>query len=146
MSEVNMGYGPGARHADHELDEEQCWSLLGSSGIGRLGFVHEGRVAVYPVGYIVSQGAVFVRTSREGTIARSLPSQGAALETDSLQPAVKAGWSVLVNGTAEAVEDEAELTRLFGLAAEEPWAGGVRDLFVRIRPERLSGRQVYLAP
>ncbi|GAB3281584.1 hypothetical protein GCM10027449_22740 [Sinomonas notoginsengisoli] len=147
MSEVNSSfrYGHEARHEDYELDAEQCWSLLGSSGVGRFAFVHEGRIAIYPVGYLVYAGAIHFRTSQEGTVARSLPQDGIALQVDATQPSVQAGWSVLVSGSAEAVEDAEELTELFGRMVNEPWAGGVRDRFVRIRPDHLSGRRVYLA-
>lgn len=147
MSEVNASfvYGQGARHEDYELDAEQCWSLLGSSGVGRFAFVHAGRVAVYPVGYLVYGGAVYFRTSPGGTVSQSLPQDGVALQIDAAQPAQKSGWSVMVSGSAETVHDSAELTALFGQMAEEPWAGGVRDLFVRIRPSELTGRRVYLA-
>ena len=145
MSELNLDYGPGARHEGHELDEERCWALLGASGLGRVGFVAEGRVKVFPVNYIVLHGAVYFRTSREGEIAANLPQQGVALQTDSASPALQSGWSVLVSGPAEAVEDLEELTVLFGRMTAEPWAGGVRDLFVRLAPEAVSGRQVYLA-
>jgi nitroimidazol reductase NimA-like FMN-containing flavoprotein (pyridoxamine 5'-phosphate oxidase superfamily) len=145
MSDLNVSYGLGARHEDHELAEERCWALLGASGVGRVGFLHEGRVAIYPVGYVVLHGSVFFRTSREGSIAKSLPQAGVSIQTDSQQPSVQAGWTVLVSGDAEAVEDAEELTRLHGLMENEPWAGGIRDLFVRVTPTGISGRQVYLA-
>lgn len=147
MSEVNASfvYGQGARHENYELDAEQCWSLLGSSGVGRFAFVHGGRVAVYPVGYLVYGGALYFRTSQDGTVSQSIPQDGVALQIDATQTAQKSGWSVMVSGSAEAVEDSSELTALFGRMTDEPWAGGVRDLFVRIRPEELSGRRVYLA-
>lgn len=145
MSELNLDYGPGARHESHELDEERCWALLGASGLGRVGFVAEGRVTVFPVNYIVLHGAVYFRTSREGQVAANLPQQGVALQTDSASSALQSGWSVLVTGVAEAVEGREELTVLFGHMTAEPWAGGIRDLFVRIVPESVSGRQVYLA-
>ena len=145
MSDLNLDYGPGARHESHELDEERSWALLGASGLGRVGFVAEGRVKVFPVNYIVLHGAVYFRTSRDGEVASNLPQQGVALQTDTSNPAIQSGWSVLVSGPAEAVEDREELTVLFGHMTEEPWAGGIRDLFVRIAPESVTGRQVYLA-
>ncbi|MDQ4488688.1 pyridoxamine 5'-phosphate oxidase family protein [Sinomonas sp. ASV486] len=147
MSEVGSSfrYGHEARHEDHELDVEQCWSLLGSTGIGRFAFVDDGRVAVYPVRYLVHSGALYFRTTPDGTVARGLPQGGVALQLDAADPATQSGWSVLVSGRAEAVHDSDELTALFGEMVEEPWAGGVRDHFVRIDADRLTGRRVYLA-
>src|SRR5438445_3891759 len=145
MSAVEYGYGPGARHQDFELDPEKCWALLGSSGIGRFAFLHEGRIEVFPVHYVVHRGNVYFRTSREGAVASSIPQESVALQIDSASPDVQAGWSVLVSGEAASVGDEALLTELFGLAVSEPWAGGVRDYFVELAPRNLSGRQVFLA-
>ncbi|MEA5453549.1 pyridoxamine 5'-phosphate oxidase family protein [Sinomonas sp. JGH33] len=145
MSTVDFGYGPGARHQDINLDEEKCWSLLGSSGIGRFAFLHEGRINVFPVHYVVHRGGVYFRTSRAGTIASSVPQGNVALQIDSAQPQVQAGWTVLVSGDARPVEDEALVTELFGLSVSEPWAGGVRDYFVGLAPTALTGRQVFLA-
>ncbi|WP_334172329.1 pyridoxamine 5'-phosphate oxidase family protein [Sinomonas sp.] len=138
-------YGPGVRHEDFELDEEKCWALLGSSGIGRFAFADRGRIQVFPVHYAVHRGGIYFRTSPEGVIAAALPQEGAAFEIDSARPDAQAGWSVLVSGTASAVEDSDLLTELFGLAVQEPWAGGIRDRFVRLVPRELTGRQVFLA-
>lgn len=145
MSAADFGYGPGARHQDVELDEEKCWALLGSSGIGRFAFHDQGRIQVFPVHYIVLRGGLFFRTSREGAIASALPQQGAALQADSAVQSTQSGWSVLVTGSAGPVEEAALQTELFGLVAEEPWAGGIRDHFVQLVPERLTGRRVFLA-
>jgi nitroimidazol reductase NimA-like FMN-containing flavoprotein (pyridoxamine 5'-phosphate oxidase superfamily) len=145
MATADYGYGPGARHQDLELDEEKCWALLGSSGIGRFAFSEQGRIQVFPVHYAVLRGDVYFRTSREGVIASSLPQDGVALEIDSASPSVQAGWSVLVSGSAAPVDDPSRLTELFGIAAEEPWAGGVRDHYVKVQPKGLTGRQVFLS-
>ncbi|WP_138442150.1 pyridoxamine 5'-phosphate oxidase family protein [Sinomonas susongensis] len=137
--------GPGVRHEDFELDEEKCWALLGSSGIGRFAFTASGRIRVFPVHYAVYRGCVYFRTSRHGVIADGLPQEGVAFEIDSVTPVAQAGWSVLVSGTASVVDDSDLLTQLFGLGVEEPWAGGVRDRFVCLVPRELTGRQVFLA-
>ncbi|MDQ4501758.1 pyridoxamine 5'-phosphate oxidase family protein [Sinomonas sp. ASV322] len=144
MSTVDYGYGPGARHQDVELDEEKCWALLGSSGIGRFASLHEGCISVFPVHYVVLRGGVYFRTSRAGAIASAVPQEKIALQIDSASRDVQAGWSVLVSGDARPVEDEALATELFGLSASEPWAGGVRDFYVGIVPSGLTGRQVFL--
>ena len=64
-----------------------------------------------------------------------------AAQVDDFDPAARSGWSVLVVGTAEEIvhPHELEAARDLGL---EPWAGEVRDRFVRIRPTRVSGRRV----
>lgn len=145
MTTADYGYGPGARHQHLELDEEKCWALLGSSGIGRFGFVEQGRIQIFPVHYAVFRGDVYFRTSGNGSIASCVPQDGVALEIDSANPTLQAGWSVLVSGSATPVEDESLLTELFGIVTEEPWAGGIRDYFVKVAPKELTGRQVFLS-
>ncbi|MBC6461968.1 pyridoxamine 5'-phosphate oxidase family protein [Actinomadura sp. HBU206391] len=56
-------------------------------------------------------------------------------------PAAQQGWSVLVQGSAHHVESESERASVLA-AGVEPWAGGVRELFVRILPTRITGRRI----
>ncbi len=53
--------------------------------------------------------------------------------------------SVVVHGRAQAVEEPDEVSRLWAVSGV-PWAGGVRNLFIRITPTRLSGRAVAARP
>ena len=64
-----------------------------------------------------------------------------AFEIDEYDVSARTGWSVIVVGTAEEVVAPEELTRVRALGLE-PWAGEVRDRFVRIRAEEVSGRRV----
>jgi hypothetical protein len=50
------------------------------------------------------------------------------------------GWSVLIQGPAHHVS-EAERESAVA-AGVEPWPGGERELFVRIVPSRITGRQI----
>ncbi len=55
-----------------DLDEETCWSLMESAGIGRLAWVDaDGPVAV-PVNIAVSQGAVVIRTAAYSAMSREI--------------------------------------------------------------------------
>jgi hypothetical protein len=63
-----------------------------------------------------------------------------SFEADHLDQAHRAGWSVLVHGHAHTVTDEREVKRLEDRTRLEPWAGGARDVYVRITPTRISGR------
>jgi hypothetical protein len=47
-----------------------------------------------------------------------------------------------VHGHARTVTDEREIRRLEEGTRLTPWAGGARDVFVRITPARISGRGV----
>ena len=51
------------------------------------------------------------------------------------------GWSVLIQGPAHHVESEAERAAA-KQAGVEPWAAGERELFLRIVPNRVTGRRI----
>jgi hypothetical protein len=55
------------------------------------------------------------------------------------------GWSVLAVGTARVVTEPDEVRRLVEGAHSTPWAGGVREMWVAIRPTRVTGRRIVPA-
>jgi nitroimidazol reductase NimA-like FMN-containing flavoprotein (pyridoxamine 5'-phosphate oxidase superfamily) len=67
-----------------------------------------------------------------------------AFEIDELDFAMRQGWSVLIQGPAHHVEAEAE-RQAATAAGVEPWAGGERELFLRIVPHRVTGRRIKAA-
>lgn len=136
---------PGTLHMSEDLTETKCWSLLSTQQTGRLGFVKDGAVHIYPVNYLVYDGAVYFRTSEDGDIGNLMPLADCAFQADEVRAAEMAGWSVLAHGKAEIVRDDARLTELWGRAAEPPRAGGSRTTFIEIRPSKVTGRSVRTA-
>jgi len=65
----------------------------------------------------------------------------AAFEIDDINPATREGWSVLIQGSVHHVDSEAERASVME-ADVAPWAGGVRDHFLRITPARITGRRI----
>jgi hypothetical protein len=61
---------------------------------------------------------------------------------DRIDEAFSEGWSVLVRGPARAVTDPDEAARLDEQAYTTPWAGGPRDLWLRIEPVAVTGRRI----
>jgi glutamine synthetase len=53
---------------------------------------------------------------------------------------------VLVRGPAHRVAHPAELRRLQEDAVVWPWAGGEREVYVRIIPREITGRRIELRP
>jgi len=64
-----------------------------------------------------------------------------AFEIDELSPATREGWSILVQGAAHPVDSEAERASVMR-SGVEPWAGGDKELFVRVVPTRITGRRI----
>src|SRR5260370_33609798 len=64
-----------------------------------------------------------------------------AFEADDYDERTRSGWSVLVNGRARAIYEDAEIQRLSRLGLH-PWVTAVdRPFWIRILPTSVSGRQ-----
>jgi hypothetical protein len=87
---------------------------------------------------------VYFRTSADGVIATSYL-EHAAFQVDSVDRTRQHGWTVLINGPATRVEDPGLLTTLWGKVSDEPWAPGLRDLFLTVAPEHVRGRRLRSA-
>jgi uncharacterized protein len=119
-----------------------CWSLLESAHLARVAWNGSEGVAVLPVNYAVVAGAVWFRTIPESRLARECGGQRVVIEVDQIDPVRRAGWSVVVVGTAELVDAQDVPDMLVGL---EAWPEGPRSVFVRIDVHDVSGRRLYAA-
>jgi transcriptional regulator with XRE-family HTH domain len=134
--------GPASRPVLEELTVAECLRLLEPGGIGRVGFSTPDGPVMLPVNFTMSAGTVIFRTAGSGFLAGHADGGEAGFEVDRLDEAMREGWSVLVLGPAEQVADPAEVTSLREHAAVWPWAGGEREVYVRIAPGRISGRRI----
>jgi nitroimidazol reductase NimA-like FMN-containing flavoprotein (pyridoxamine 5'-phosphate oxidase superfamily) len=125
-----------------ELAEIECRELLGVKTVGRIGFVAEDWPVLLPVNYVVHDGNILFRTAPYNVVASSVRGQRVAFEVDELDDFLQSGWSVLVVGVADFVEDEDELPPDRS-GRPEPWADGSRPLYVRITAARITGRRVH---
>ncbi|MFI9722728.1 pyridoxamine 5'-phosphate oxidase family protein [Streptomyces sp. NPDC052396] len=126
------------------LSEGECWARLGTHGIGRLSLSVDTGPVVLPVNFVVDARTIVYRTDPAGAAAAPAGAQ-LAFETDRIDDQLRNGWSVLVVGTADHVTDPAVVRALAERPGSAPWAGGVRNLWVRIVPGRISGRTIHTA-
>jgi nitroimidazol reductase NimA-like FMN-containing flavoprotein (pyridoxamine 5'-phosphate oxidase superfamily) len=130
-----------------ELDEAECLRLIASGGVGRIGYSGRYGPTVMPVNYRLYEGTIVFRTAQDSATDEDLRTGIAnaefkvAFEIDDFDTAARTGWSVLIQGSAHHVESEAEHAAVAG-AGVDPWAGGDRQLFLRIIPTRVTGRRV----
>ena len=130
-----------------ELDEAESLRLIAPGGIGRIAYNSRFGPAVLPVNYKWHDGAIVFRTTRHSALDEDLQTGIAggdymvAFEIDDLDFPGRQGWSVLIQGPAHHVESGAERTAAMA-AGVEPWAGGERELFLRIVPHRITGRRI----
>jgi nitroimidazol reductase NimA-like FMN-containing flavoprotein (pyridoxamine 5'-phosphate oxidase superfamily) len=130
-----------------ELSEAESLRLIEQAEIGRIGYTGRFGPVVLPVNFKVLDGSVVFRTEEGSPLGEDLRTGIAhaeykvAFEIDEIDKAERTGWSVLIQGAVHYVEDEEERAAVLKTGVE-PWAGGERDLYVRIRPTFISGRRV----
>lgn len=123
------------------IGEEDCFALLASTTVGRVGLVHDGRVEIIPVNYRMRGRDVIIRTGADGVLAALPGAAGVAFEIDRHDDLSGSGWSVLLGGTFEVLSD-AEIDALESAERPLPWAGGERAVWLRLVVGRVSGRRV----
>jgi len=129
------------RHDLEVLSLQECLTLLGSRPLGRLAYVDKGVPSIVPVNHIVDGRTVVFRALHGAKTDALLMGRPVAFEVDDHDPARAVGWSVLVRGRAEPVDDE-EARRF---AAElDTWAAptAMRHVIVRILPDEITGRRL----
>jgi nitroimidazol reductase NimA-like FMN-containing flavoprotein (pyridoxamine 5'-phosphate oxidase superfamily) len=127
------------------LTPEECWSLLGKRVVGRVGFDLGHGPRIHPVNYRVDGRSVVLRTADDAELARFIEMFAVgslvAFEVDEIDYEWHQGWSVLIEGRIERVDDPDERRRLHAVWPR-PWAGGTRDLLARVTPIGVTGRRL----
>ena len=129
-----------------ELEEAESLRLISGGGIGRIGYESRFGPVVLPVNYQWHDGAVVFRTVAHSSLDEDLQTgivggdYQVAFEIDDIDVAGRQGWSVLIQGPAHHVSEAERESAL--KAGVDPWPSGERELFVRIVPTRVTGRQI----
>lgn len=124
-----------------ELDRAECFRLLGGLRVGRMVFTDHTVPTVHPVNFSLSGDDVIVRTSGGGKLAAAISHGTVAFEADELDTETSSGWSVVVVGHAEIVNDIDELVAMAD-PARRPWVSGRSAHVIRVRPEQVTGRRL----
>ena len=122
------------------IGREECDALLGAQRVGRVGLCG-ARPGVFPVLYALLDGDVVFRTAPGEKLIAAALEREVVFEIDAFSTRDCTGWSVNVIGVAAEIVDPAELARAQALDLQ-PWAGEVRDRYVRIRAREVSGRRI----
>ena len=127
------------------LDRDQCLRLLANDEIGRLAVIAGNAPAIFPVNYALDGDTVVFRTD-PGTKLDHGPRARASFEVDSFDRTRRAGWSVVATGRLEEVTryDAATFDRVRRLAID-PWAAGDKAHWMRLVPDRVTGRRIDTA-
>ncbi len=135
--------GPPTDHSGLEvLSLDECRQLLDTQQIGRIAFISTGEPLILPVTYRMHRGHIVFRTTTGEKLDAARNAASVGFEIDEWDASDQSGWSVIVGGTAQDVEDPAEITELKELGLR-PWADTVaRNNWVRIIPNEISGRRI----
>lgn len=123
------------------LSSAECRRLISAGGIGRIGFVTAGGIAILPVNFAVSANTIVARTEEGSVIAAHADGQ-VSFEVDHIDEALGTAWSVLIQGQAHRVLQQTELAYLQRRCGVLPWPSGTRDAYIRIAAQRISGRRL----
>ncbi len=130
------------RHGLEVLPLNQCLSLLRSRPLGRLAYQAEGAPVVVPVNHLVDGSTVVLRTVAGGKLDVGLAGRTVAFQLDDHDPARGTGWSVLVQGRAEVVDDPQLLARYEDTLDSWAIADSTEVSWLRIVPDEVSGRRL----
>jgi nitroimidazol reductase NimA-like FMN-containing flavoprotein (pyridoxamine 5'-phosphate oxidase superfamily) len=125
------------------LSPEECYRLLRTQEIGRIGVNAEHHPLIFPVNYGLDGTTVVIRT-HPGTLLRAAEHANVTFEVDDIDRRTRSGWSVLVRGQAEEVGagHRAELVARTQETGVQPWAPGEHGSWVRLIAHDISGRRI----
>jgi nitroimidazol reductase NimA-like FMN-containing flavoprotein (pyridoxamine 5'-phosphate oxidase superfamily) len=125
------------------LTEEDCWQLLRSSSLGRLAVSAGGEPDIYPVNFVASDGRLLFRTAEGTKLLELTVNNHVAFETDGVGR--DEAWSVVVKGTASALEKRSEIDAADQLPLR-PLIPTLKYVYVEITPTQVTGRRFPLGP
>jgi nitroimidazol reductase NimA-like FMN-containing flavoprotein (pyridoxamine 5'-phosphate oxidase superfamily) len=132
------------------LEAAECLRLIAAGGVGRIGYTGRFGPTILPVNFVLQAQTIVFRTGQDSPMGEDLRTGIAdaeykvAFEVDEIIPATREGWSVLIQGSAHHVDSGPELAEA-QRSGVQAWAGGEKDLFIRIVPDRITGRRVRRA-
>ncbi|MFE9432628.1 pyridoxamine 5'-phosphate oxidase family protein [Streptomyces sp. NPDC006640] len=130
------------RDGFRELARHECLDRLGRAPIGRVVHTRGALPAVLPVNFTLdTDSAVLLRMPADSELAQSINGVVVAFEADAVDPGARSGWTVVVTGYANVIDDPAvhdHLTR----TGPRSWGASPEDVFIRIASEMITGREL----
>lgn len=125
-----------------ELTYEECLQGLAAGVIGRVALATARGPRIVPINYVLYDDSIVIRTAPYSELGTYGPDALLAFEVDDFDVELEEGWSVVAHGRAQRVDDLAEIERIQQALDLQPWAGGVRSLFLRLEWSELTGRRL----
>lgn len=118
-------------------DQAECYLLLHSRSLGRVGVHVPDQLTVLPVYYAVMDRDIVFRTGLGTKLNAAVVGARVVFEVDNASP----GWSVLVRGQAQEISDPDTRVHAQALLGHD-WPAGEREHYVRIVAEQVTGRRL----
>jgi hypothetical protein len=121
------------------LDRDECFVLLRSVPVVRIGLAINGTPVVLPVNFGLVDDTVVFRSAIGTKLDSAIVSDVVAVEADGYDAADRTGWSVVIKGRARELTSTDEIARASALSLY-PWGIDHADHFVGVRADLVSGR------
>jgi uncharacterized protein len=123
-----------------KVGREECWDLLRSTSVGRIGYRLRGRTRITPVNYVVDGSRIVFRTAEGSKFFALKIEDDVALQTDQYDE--DSAWSVLAHGVAREITDEPGTGDV--VARLRPWVPTTKDHVFAIEVDKVRGRRFTL--
>jgi nitroimidazol reductase NimA-like FMN-containing flavoprotein (pyridoxamine 5'-phosphate oxidase superfamily) len=125
-----------------ELTNAECVHFLSAGVVGRVAMSAPDGPRIAPVNYAVHDDAIVFRTSPYSEMSAYGWDSELAFEVDELDYETLQGSSVVARGRGRVVEEPEEIAAIHNAWEPRPWAGGSRNVYVKLAWRELTGRRV----
>ena len=129
------------RNGFEVLSREECFDLLRSVPVGRIGLSMSALPVVLPVNFAVDGDRLVMRTAAGSKLDAALAGAVVAFEADQYDAETGEAWSVLVRGSASVLAAPEDVRRLADFALTS-WVAEQSDQWVTISTDLVSGRRI----
>ena len=123
------------------LEDDDCYTLLSSVTLGRVGVTIAALPAIFPVNFALIQRQIVFSTGTGTKLTAALSATVVAFEADWVDEANRAAWSVQAVGRSMIVEAASDMEAAAKVAVRA-LAPVARPYLVKIMPARISGRRL----
>lgn len=124
------------------LTLEECERLLEAGSIGRIAVVSAGELLIVPILFKYVKRSIAFRTAPGEKLDAVWMNAPTAFEIDAWDTPTRTGWSVLVRGQTETVEDETRIAELESLGLDDWVPPEQPTTWVLIHPVEITGRRI----
>ena len=121
------------------LTDTACWQLLSQVRVGRLAWADaDGHIVIVPVNFGLNRHTIIIRTGETTLLDAARAARRCAFQAEDLEPGLRSGWTVLVDGQLTLTDDEATTERLGQLV--DPWLREPRPYVLVVTATQATGR------